>query len=61
MRLLTQQLGVVMPFSRDQLVSLLDRALAFIEEPGNYSDEERSQLLDEMSEAVVKDHDDHWE
>jgi hypothetical protein len=47
--------------SREQLVSLLDRALAFIEEPGNYSDHERSELLDDMSEAVVKEHPAHWE
>lgn len=42
--------------------NLLDRALAFIEEPGNYSDEERSKLLNDLAEAI-DDNDPcyHWE
>ena len=40
---------------------LLDRALAYIEEPGNYSDEERSELLNDLANAIEDETCDHWE
>ena len=57
MRLLTHNAELTMPtmtthYSRNELIQLLDRAMSYIENPGFYSDNELTEMLDDVQEAI---------
>lgn len=38
--------------TREDLITLLDRSLSMLQEPGLYSSEEQYDLLDDLQEAI---------
>ena len=53
MRLLTHNAELTMPkYTREDLIQLLDRAMSYIENPGFYSDNELTEMLDDVQEAI---------
>lgn len=48
--------------SYEDLIKIIDRAVAYIEQPSLYSDAERAELLNDMSASVDEFHDTtHWQ
>ena len=39
-------------YTRNELIQLLDRAMSYIENPGLYSDNELTDMLDEMQDVI---------